>query len=50
MNDKFAEMLGYSREELIGQSTSMVHPDHDVWQRMGTEQQQAFVELRQLHP
>ena len=43
VNDKFAEMLGYSREELIGQSTSMVHPDRDVWQRMGTEQQQALL-------
>jgi len=43
VNDKFAEMLGYSREELIGQSTARVHPDSDVWERMGSEQQQALL-------
>lgn len=43
VNDKFAEMLGYSREELIGQSTSGVHPDNDVWERLGAEQQEALL-------
>jgi len=43
VNDKFAEMLGFSREELIGQSTSRVHPDVDVWERLGAEQQQALL-------
>ncbi len=43
VNDKFAEMLGYSREELIGQSTARIHPDNDVWERVGDEQQQALL-------
>jgi PAS domain S-box-containing protein len=43
VNDKFAEMLQYSREELIGQSTAMVHPNNDVWERLGTEQQEALL-------
>jgi PAS domain S-box-containing protein len=32
VNDKFAEMVGYSREELIGQSSKLVHASEAEWQ------------------
>ncbi|MDZ7919833.1 PAS domain S-box protein [Rhodoferax sp.] len=43
VNDKFAEMLGYTREELIGQSTMMVHLDQDAWERWGETQRTAML-------
>ena len=42
VNDKFAEMVGYSREELMGQSTARIHPDVDLWERLGLEQHEAL--------
>ena len=43
VNDKFAEMVGYSREELIGVPSAMLHPDHGVWEQLGREQRAALV-------
>jgi PAS domain S-box-containing protein len=43
VNDKFAEMVGYSREELIGVSSAMLHADKDVWAQLGQEQRAALV-------
>ena len=42
VNDKYAEMVGYTREELLGQSTAMVHADADDWARWGEEQRVAL--------
>ncbi len=35
VNDKFAEMVGYRREELIGQSSRLVHADEALWRQLG---------------
>ncbi len=43
VNDKFAEMVGYSREELIGVSSAMLHADRDVWAQLGREQREALI-------
>lgn len=36
-NDQFSEMLGYSIEELSGQSTRLVFPSEEEFQRFGSE-------------
>jgi PAS domain S-box-containing protein len=43
VNEKFAEMVGYSRDELMGQSSSRVHPDIDTWERLGATQKAALI-------
>nr|WP_295767883.1 PAS domain S-box protein [Rhodoferax sp.] len=43
VNDKFAAMVGYSREELIGVPSAMLHPDREVWTQLGREQRAALV-------
>ena len=43
VNEKYAEMLGYSREELMGQSSVHVHPDREVWERLGEQQRAALL-------
>ncbi len=43
VNEKFAEMVGYSREELMGQSSSRVHPDLATWERLGATQKSALI-------
>ncbi|MCE5341084.1 MAG: PAS domain S-box protein [Planctomycetaceae bacterium] len=35
MNDLFAEIPGYSREELIGQSSLMLYPDRNEYEKVG---------------
>jgi PAS domain S-box-containing protein len=35
INDKFAQMMGYPREELIGRSSSHLHPTEAAWQEFG---------------
>ncbi|MES2950050.1 MAG: PAS domain S-box protein [Pseudomonadota bacterium] len=35
VNEKFAEMVGYSREELIGQSSRLVHANVSEWDQIG---------------
>jgi PAS domain S-box-containing protein len=43
VNGKFAEMVGYSREELIGVPSTMLHPDSEVWAQLGREQRAALI-------
>ncbi|MBC7917362.1 MAG: PAS domain S-box protein [Rhodoferax sp.] len=43
-NDKFAEMLGVSRESLIGQSSVHMHPDPALWEAYGVVQRAALAE------
>jgi two-component system NtrC family sensor kinase len=35
MNDLFAEIAGYSREELIGKSSLMLYPDRNEYEKVG---------------
>jgi PAS domain S-box-containing protein len=42
VNEKFAEMVGYQREELMGQSSRMVHVDEQQWDRLGRETREAL--------
>ncbi|HEX7889802.1 MAG TPA: 7TM diverse intracellular signaling domain-containing protein [Ramlibacter sp.] len=37
VNQKFADMLGYPRQVLIGQGSDYLHPDTESWQRFGVE-------------
>ena len=43
VNDKFAEMVGYSRDELTGVSSAMLHADKEVWVQLGREQRTALI-------
>jgi PAS domain S-box-containing protein len=42
VNEKFAQMLGYPRQVLIGQSSDHLHPDDESWQRFGNEARAAL--------
>jgi PAS domain S-box-containing protein len=44
VNEKFAQMLGYPRQVLIGQPSSYIHPDEASWERFGVEARQALIE------
>lgn len=44
VNSKFAQMLGYSAEALIGQSTRAIHCDDASWERFGKESRAALAE------
>ncbi len=35
VNDKFAEMMGYHRDELVGQSSRMLHASESYWREVG---------------
>ncbi|GEM_PF-1497441 len=35
MNDRFCEIAGYSREELIGKSSLMLYPDRNEYEKVG---------------
>lgn len=37
VNDKFVEMMGYSREELAGRSSRMLYPDDESYSREGEQ-------------
>ncbi|MBC7604355.1 MAG: PAS domain S-box protein [Ramlibacter sp.] len=43
VNDKFAQMLGYPRQVLIGQSSSYIHPDEASWVRFGEVARAALI-------
>jgi PAS domain S-box-containing protein len=44
VNEKFAQMLGYPRQVLIGQPADHLHPDAESWERFGAEARAALVE------
>jgi PAS domain S-box-containing protein len=44
VNQKFAQMLGYPRQVLIGQPSDHLHPDDESWQRFGAESRAALIE------
>ncbi len=54
VNEKFAEMMGYPRDELIGRSSAYIHPDTASWEEFGRvaraalQQLGTFVHERQL--
>ena len=43
VNEKFAQMLGYPRQILIGQTSDYIHPDQDSWERFGVEARAALI-------
>jgi PAS domain S-box-containing protein len=44
VSEKFAQMMGYPRQVLIGQSSSYIHPDEASWERFGVEARAALIE------
>ena len=44
VNEKFAQMLGYPRQVLIGQPADHLHPDDESWQRFGAEARASLIE------
>ena len=42
VNNKFAEMLGFTREELIGRNSQDFHADTEAWEKLGEKQLAAF--------
>jgi PAS domain S-box-containing protein len=44
VNEKFAQMLGYPRQVLIGQPSSYIHPDEGSWERFGNDARQALLD------
>jgi PAS domain S-box-containing protein len=42
VNEKFAEMVGYSREELIGRSSERLHTDSAAWESFGRVAREAL--------
>src|SRR5207248_2488686 len=43
VNEKFAQMLGYPREVLIGQSSRYIHADEAAWEKFGDEARLALI-------
>jgi PAS domain S-box-containing protein len=43
VNEKFAQMLGYPRQVLIGQPSDHLHPDDESWQRFGVEARASLI-------
>ncbi len=44
VNEKFAQMMGSPREELIGQPSSYIHPDLATWEQFGREARQTLID------
>jgi PAS domain S-box-containing protein len=44
VSEKFAQMMGYPRQVLIGQSSAYIHPDEASWERFGVEARAALIE------
>ncbi len=42
VNDKFSEMVGYAREELVGHSSSMFHANESAWQQFVVQKRTAL--------
>ncbi|HZY18165.1 MAG TPA: 7TM diverse intracellular signaling domain-containing protein [Ramlibacter sp.] len=43
VNEKFAQMLGYPKQILIGQSSIYIHPSEQEWERFGEEARAALI-------
>jgi PAS domain S-box-containing protein len=43
VNEKFAKMLGYPRQVLIGQPSSYIHPDEWAWERFEAQAREALL-------
>lgn len=43
VNEKFAQMIGGPREELMGQSSSYIHPDLATWEQFGKEAREMLI-------
>jgi PAS domain S-box-containing protein len=43
VNDRFAQMLGYPKQILIGQPSTYIHPDVAAWERFGEEARAALI-------
>jgi PAS domain S-box-containing protein len=43
VNEKFAQMLGYPRQVLIGLGSDYLHPDMESWERFGVEARTALI-------
>lgn len=43
VNEKFAEMMGYPRQVLIGQSSVYLHADESRWEQFGEETRNALI-------
>jgi PAS domain S-box-containing protein len=43
VNDRFAQMLGYPKQILIGQPSTYIHRDEHAWQRFGEESRIALI-------
>lgn len=44
VNEKFCQMVGYSREELIGENSIMVYPSEEEFQKVGSGKYQQIAE------
>ncbi len=44
VNERFARMLGYPRQVLIGQGSEYIHPTLAAWERFGVEARAALIE------
>lgn len=44
VNDKFAQMMGYSREEMIGNSSEAYHVSREDWKQFGVEARAALAD------
>lgn len=44
VNEKFAQMLGYPREALIGKGSDYLHPDTESWRIFGVEARNTLIE------
>lgn len=45
VNDRFAQMLGYPKQILIGQPSTYIHPDVHAWERFGVESRIALIAI-----
>jgi PAS domain S-box-containing protein len=43
VNEKFAQMLGYPRQVLIGQKSDYIHASMEAWERFGEEARTALI-------
>ncbi|WP_341903481.1 7TM diverse intracellular signaling domain-containing protein [Polaromonas sp. YR568] len=44
VNEKFAQIMGTTREALIGQKSSYIHPDTATWEEFGREARATLIE------